>query len=669
MLSQMDGVASFELQQTSLFKGCNKEFCKQVERIAKTRLVNPGSVILKEGSEERVIRFLKCGSAIVDDGHERLKEFDIGGTLHGIKSHTLISKACEPTRITGGAVVNADVVLGTACSVKATVHAERLCAVGEIEGTAFLGILQRFPKEIMPLVAAASGPPWPTDADFVPVFKGVNPHFFNQLMSRSQWSMVLPDQCVVKQGGRGDLLFLLCYGAAFMEVDDIVIGIEYGRGDCIGKLNFLGLSSRYSATVRTRLVSHFRTMSGKVLTELLVDHVAEREHFKSLKRAAQNEAAEQEIFAKEQVSREKLRQREENAFRGHVSRERFFRGLSQAGSLSGLAPHNFADLPDDDLDPSFQEFIENAGDKDFQPKSALRGLSQKSVALLQGRRTRFGTNLVDKMRAFRKDMGQNSAYHHRSSMAFGKSLSLAAQPRRARRSAARATVFDALAAKRASKMMLATSESMPEVPDPYATGSRRGSKEKRRATASPVPNLVRRATGFAGGRVGLKQGQSDSETSSDSDEDKEDDDDSSGDDSKASLSSAERISTAICQHTDARKRAILKGRLLRWFHSGLVPEGKGGLSQKDLKELGIYLSKGSSRRSSKGSSRRASSSPMPANSTSTSAKQQESTSSLLSAGWPHMQEPSEEEHQALQRKYCQISSRGHQFGAVLPGTM
>merc|ERR1711924_502475 len=185
---------------------------------------------------------------------------------------------------------------------------------------------------------------------------------------------------------------------------------------------------------------------------------------------------------------------------------------------------------------------------------------------------------------------------------------------------------------------------VPNLVDPYATGSRRSSKEKRRASASPVPNFVRRATGFAGGR----QGQSDSETSSDSDEDKEDDDDSSGDDSKASLSSAERISTAICQHTDARKRAILKGRLLRWFHSGLVPEGKGGLSQKDLKELGIYLSKGSSRRSSKGSSRRASSSPMPANSTSTSAKQQESTSSLLSAGWPHMQEPSEEEHQALQ---------------------
>merc|ERR1712176_1361694 len=114
-------------------------------------------------------------------------------------------------------------------------------------------------------------------------------------MERSDWMMVLPHQCVVKQGGRGDLLFLLCYGMAVSEVDGITVGEPLTRGDCIGKANYFGLTSRYTSTVRTRPVSHFLAMSGAVLTNLLQEQVVERERFEKLTVEAQAEAAEQEL--------------------------------------------------------------------------------------------------------------------------------------------------------------------------------------------------------------------------------------------------------------------------------------------------------------------------------------------------------------------------------------
>jgi hypothetical protein len=172
ILAQMDGVSSFEIHSTPFFKDCDRDFCRQVERITLTRLVHPGSILFEEGSEEKVIRIIKSGAAIVLDEKEHLKEYQPGGALYGLSTTGISRKAWEPTKISDLGTLNADVVLGSARCVTSTVQAERLCAVGEIEGAAFISILQRFPKEIVPLVrAACGGAPWPTEVEAVPFFE------------------------------------------------------------------------------------------------------------------------------------------------------------------------------------------------------------------------------------------------------------------------------------------------------------------------------------------------------------------------------------------------------------------------------------------------------------------------------------------------------------------
>lgn len=643
ILAQMDGVAGYDIKESSpFFHTCSTDFCKQIARITKTRLVHPGSLLLEEGSEQKVLRIMKSGVAIVDDdGDDFNKDFAQGGALHGIK---VFNKKREPTRLTNGVVLNTDVVLGTAHCVKATVRAERLCAVGEIEGPAFLSILQRFPEEIKSLIHSAAGAPWPTICESVPLFAGINNHFFNQLMERADWIMCLPDQCVVKQGGRGDLLFLLCYGAAIAEVDGIVIGSELGRGDCIGKTNFFGLTTRYSATVRTRPVCHFRAIPGSVREQLLQEHVAERERFETLKLKVQAEASELELHVKEQATREKLRRREDLAFRGHIARERDNRGLTPFGSSLSIA--------------SLQESTRLEEESQNQDGTSFQDLVKRNtLAPLSHRES--ASSIAS--RAAHATQRQSAASHHsRHSQASNLSSHREARARLLKQGSIQSSGFSLVARMRSlHKSTSMRSSASSKKGSLFRQMSRGSSKASRLSVLSRKSQMKKGGkeddTGSQDGNgvTDMEQGDGQPERPA-----------SGGDDSESSSSSSdsvpntkvERIVSAITQHTGERQRAITKGRLLRMLRSGMAPAGPGALSTEDLALLNYHLPKV----------------PKPDSASScdlagldTRCHRIQERNVQISAGRSPMQDPSPAAEQALRRKYRQLSSQ--QLGAIVPG--
>jgi len=594
ILAQMDGVSSFEIHKAPFFESCSRDFCRQVERVTLTRLVHPGSILLEEGSDEKVIRIIKSGAAIVLDEKEHLKEYQPGGALYGLNTAGISRKAWEPTKISDLATLNADVVLGSALCVTSTVRAERLCAVGEIEGAAFISILQRFPQEIVPLITAASGAPWPTQIEAVPFLKGVNYHLFDQLIERSTWLMLLPDQCVVKQGGRGDILFLLCYGFAVEEVDGVVIGDVLTQGACFGKPNFFGLTKSYSSTVRTSSVCHFRTVAASVLAQLMLEHVAERERFASLKLQVQAEATERERKVKEVAGQEKLRRREEVAFRGHISRERDNRGLSSLASTSSLAF-------------SLQEQL-----LQYQDKHTEGFLTSGSL-------------FVDSVEEEDKVMESSPPVPViRKTMAAGMGhVSGQAPP---------------------------VSIAHLELPHHDSAGlverMRRLSNNGRNSPCLSELSESHTPHDAQGASPDLSQsGRSRAKTWSHGVADEHGSDSSSDDwarNTEAKLTKMERIQTAISEHAGTRHRAIVKGRLLRLLRSGMAPGGHGSLSRKDLDELAIHLPKLPKPDSPPGKLEQHSAGKADRN------KQ-------ISSGW--MQNLSSAAQQALRRKHRQLSSQ------------
>lgn len=314
-LEKLESTTTFDLASSPFFFGCNRDFRMQAERLMKVRLVHEGAIIVEEGEEGRSLRILKSGSALVEED---------GTSTEPLK------------RVSAGVVMNADLVLGVSRCAVSNIRAEKLCAVAEIESLEFLDLLQRFPQEIVPLLTHTVGQLWPPEAEAVPLFRGVNSYFFQQLMDSSEWHMFLPGHCVVRQGGAGQMLFLLCYGVAVSKVDGVIVRGPLLRGECIGKANFFGLVGKYSFSVYTQTVCHFRTILSHHLTRLLQDHAAEHERFESMKQQVLAELVEHEQMVINEVTREKLRRRTEVAFRGHVAREREARGLQANSSTASL---------------------------------------------------------------------------------------------------------------------------------------------------------------------------------------------------------------------------------------------------------------------------------------------------------------------------------------------
>lgn len=695
ILSRMPGVVQFELQHCPFFSGSNKDFCRQVERLMRTSLVRPGTVVLEDGCEEKVIRIIKSGVAvvhedIVDDATYSEK---LPNLARSSSKNVAPQKRKEPIKHTYGSTLNIDVAVGaTRCSTT-KVMAETLLAVGEIDGFAFLGVLQRFPNEIVPLMrAVVSGRLWPLEADSVPLFRGVSPRFFESLMSTSSWRMFLPDQCVVKQGGKGDLLFLLCYGVAVTEIDDIVVGSSLVRGDCVGKLNFLGLVSRYAETVRTRMVCHFRSMAGATLAELLEQHLAERDRFRNLKAQVQVEVAQNEVLLKEQATREKLRRREQHAFRGHIAKERECRGVAPIASSSSLASLvDLREMPEDLLmnasprTPGTEEQTDAGngnGEASPQEKPPVEivatdkddmqlNLMRKSIKLKPGIAPLGSADNTNK-----SSNEVRSSFVHRMR---GKSI------------------------RRMSKLVGATKGDSRESLQSGSRGSGEpGSSETLSDSTLGANSRKCASKSRTKPKKGLSfneniEGKSPTSSFGGSDDDEEEDKPSisarltvaakksifaspsdSDDDEinqqlffnkmkdftqSRSMSKRELMDIEISEHAEAREKALLRGRMLRMFHADLRPNScvRANLSQEDLHELTFHLPKLPPESVNSSTSDFFAGQPSVASGNASIRKQERAAKA--SPGRSPMRFMSKAAEQILRRKYRQLAS---QFGAVVP---
>jgi len=690
ILSRMDGVAKFELRACPFFSNCNKDFCSQVERIIRTKLMHPGAAVLEEGSEDKVIRIIKSGTAVA---HDEIVEHDPSSsrqlsTFKHSSSKGSGQKTREPTKHTHGAVLNVDVAVGATRCATTKVVAETLIAVGEIDGVAFLGVLQRFPNEIVPLVrVAVSGLLWPHEADSVPLFRGVSSRFFESLMSKSAWRMFLPEQCVVKQGGKGDLLFLLCYGVAATELDDITVGNLLAKGDCVGKLNFFGLVTRYSETVRTRIVCHFRSVAGSVLADLLQDHVAERERFEALRGQAQAEAAENEVLFREQVTRDKLRRREQHAFRGHIARERECRGVAPVASTSSLASLLDArEMPDEVLIRTTPEQLGSedgsdggASEAEEKPTNDTAATDKNDMQLNMMRKSMIlkpgvshlgtgGKSAQNEIRAsfvhrMRGKSRRQSKLHgdSRASVGSRPSIDPASSelsedtPQGSPRSGKIGTISELGTPKQSNKSKpeplkgLSFSEN---VEGASPTSSFGDSDEDGKDTSAHTPPKK--------SRFGLS-----SPTDSDDDEI----------DQKIffskmqeltqlrSMSKRDMLDMAISEHAEARDKAMLKGRMLRMFHADLRPNScvRANLSQEDLHELTVHLPRLSAEAKKSCTSDFFAGQQKDAGKNYCSRKQERAAKA--SPGRPPMRSLSKAAQQMLQRKCRQLAGN---FGAVVP---
>eukprot|EP00931_Biecheleriopsis_adriatica_P037890 TRINITY_DN21731_c0_g1_i1.p1 TRINITY_DN21731_c0_g1~~TRINITY_DN21731_c0_g1_i1.p1 ORF type:complete len:1762 (+),score=417.34 TRINITY_DN21731_c0_g1_i1:236-5287(+) len=306
------------LSNVSLFQGCSQAFYDQVSRFAKSRLVHAGEAIVEKGATSGPLCIIRSGTAIVEESRK-----DSLRRTGSKQSSDEKSFQASFQRIGKWEAVNAELVLGMTSRAPATVKAERVCAITEIEAALFLMVLQRFRTEVPALVSKVSGGQlWPLEADSVPFLSGISPYFFSLLMQETEWTMFLPDKTVVRQGGDGTILFLLCHGSAICKVDGIVVGNMLVPGDVVGAANFLGISTKYAHTVRTQTVCHFRRLTNEKLNELLPMQPTERENFEQMARQEKAKAAEDRRQKKAEVKKEKLRRRVDKAFRQHVSTTR-----------------------------------------------------------------------------------------------------------------------------------------------------------------------------------------------------------------------------------------------------------------------------------------------------------------------------------------------------------
>jgi len=328
-LAKLRDRSEFVISSVPFFDGCDPDFCRQLERHLCMRLVHKGCVIIEEGSDGEKLCILSEGSAIAEDSVESPSQ-----------QQELISGVHKPQRISRLATLNANVALGLANHATSTIRAVELCVVAVIEASPFLTVLQRFPNEVTRLASLATGGRlWPLEAETVPMFCGASTNFFNNLISVSEWRMYLPSICVVKEGGVGDILFLLCYGVAVQQVSGVQVGNLLIPGDCVGKQNVLRLSTKYAADLRTQTVCHFRMLVAAQLAQLLHEHPAECRRFEQLKHQVQQEACEEERLAQACVTREKLRERIDGAFRAHVANVRDARAFaSQSSATSSVLP-------------------------------------------------------------------------------------------------------------------------------------------------------------------------------------------------------------------------------------------------------------------------------------------------------------------------------------------
>jgi hypothetical protein len=166
------------------------------------------------------------------------------------------------------------------------------------------------------------------------------------------------------------------------------------------------------------------------------------------------------------------------------------------------------------------------------------------------------------------------------------------------------------------------------------------------------------------------------------DSDSEDSDDSDDSCTKSLKAEKKRIVSAIHEHTNVRKRAIVRGKLLRCMRRGLRPEGANGLSREDLRLLNMHLPAlepsddddeddgGSNEGSSSGRDSMGSRSVddpfhlSRVSSADAGPSSRDTRGSRLVVGRPPMQDPSLPMQQAMQRKFKKLSAPS--FGGVLP---
>lgn len=281
--------------QVPLFDECSKAFVNHVSKLVSTRMYPKGSVIVKEGDTGCDLMAIRSGCATATSA---------SGASSLLQEHS---------------IVGAEVVLGIWRSADATVQAEQVCAVGHVSPHSFQNCLHRHHTDVVRLMqSVVAGPLFPTEAELVPIFRGVSPEPFRQLVEASEWVMILPDQYVVRQGTSGSSLHILCYGSAISEVDGVVLGPALEPGECIGVDNIFGARATYKRSVRTRTVCHFRHLTRAQMETVVIKNPAENERFEQLgQRIRQNREGEDQERAAE-LARRKLRKRTSAAFHRHV---------------------------------------------------------------------------------------------------------------------------------------------------------------------------------------------------------------------------------------------------------------------------------------------------------------------------------------------------------------
>lgn len=383
----------FSISNVPLFRNCTKDFLSDVTSLMRTYLVHQGETMVEKGASEGKVCILRAGTAVVEsatcsDEDESASSASPGKALSKYSSQehlTAISRQSsaygmlqsrrsshqdqrrvsieadhspqDPHRkLEPNEVANFELVLGTVAGAPATIRAESDCIVTAIDATDLLRVLQNFPSEVPRLLLEskqmhhehAVEPPtspddigheglsclWPLEKDMVPLFRDLSNKFLERLMEVSEWHMFFPEQNVVKQGQVGGTLFLLCYGTCALCVDGFLITRVLIPGDTVGECNLLRLRTEYTATVRTEVVSHFRTVTDQQLSTLLEGSPVEVEQFRELQLDVRAAAEAEERKLKVELAWRKLESREVGAYRAHVNKVRSTRNCSAGGGAA-----------------------------------------------------------------------------------------------------------------------------------------------------------------------------------------------------------------------------------------------------------------------------------------------------------------------------------------------
>eukprot|EP00930_Biecheleria_cincta_P026655 TRINITY_DN18754_c0_g1_i1.p1 TRINITY_DN18754_c0_g1~~TRINITY_DN18754_c0_g1_i1.p1 ORF type:complete len:1602 (-),score=320.54 TRINITY_DN18754_c0_g1_i1:81-4886(-) len=326
------------LAEVPFLKNCTEDLQQQLARYARTRLIVAGELILEKGATSGPLCIIRSGTAMVESGPRQreglpLSDSADAGDQHSSSSGVLVE------RLRKWDAANAALVMGLVGKAPASIRAETLCAVTEIDTQNLLTTLQRFKHQIPQMVRdLIGGQLWPSEVDSVPFFRNVSQLFFNRLIEVSDWAMYLADKNVVKQGTSGSMMFLMCYGAAVAKIDGVVVGNPLVPGDVIGKVNFLGVTDKYPSTIRTQTVCHFRVLRTVQLDMLLPEQPTERETFEHLKAEEKNKAIADLERQKVEVTKEKRRRRVELAFQKHVAAAKNrFQGTEMSDKAKSIA--------------------------------------------------------------------------------------------------------------------------------------------------------------------------------------------------------------------------------------------------------------------------------------------------------------------------------------------